>query len=298
MKIAVVGAGAVGCYFGGMLARAGARVTLIGRQQHVDAILRDGLLLDVSGIQERVKVSASTELSAVRESEIILFCVKTVDTETVARSLGPHLPKGAVVISLQNGVDNVRRIYESSGIEAVSAVVYVAAAMASAGHVKHSGGGRLIIDGANPKLELETVTAMFEDAGIPCRISQSIDKELWIKMTMNCAYNAISALGRARYMRILQSSVTRDLMEKVIMEVVAVAQAGGITLSGPDMVEAALKLGNAMAEATSSTAQDIERGRPTEIDSLNGYVVRRGEELDVPVPINFTLYALIKLLDG
>src|SRR5205823_1497269 len=144
-SIAVMGAGAVGCYFGGMLARAGAPVTLIGRQQHVEAISRQGLFLEGMHFQQQVPVSASTDISAVKHSDLTLFCVKTLDTETAAKALQPHLNPGTVVISLQNGVDNVERIYSAAKIEAIPAVVYVASAMIAPGHVKHSGRGDLII---------------------------------------------------------------------------------------------------------------------------------------------------------
>src|SRR5213083_2505816 len=108
-RFAVLGAGAVGCYFGGMLARAGAPVTLIGRPQHVEALQRDGLWLDTLHFQERVPLAASVAVEATRDADVVLFCVKTLDTEESARSLAPHLTPGAVVLSLQNGVDNVER---------------------------------------------------------------------------------------------------------------------------------------------------------------------------------------------
>ena len=119
-RIAVLGAGAVGCYFGGMLARAGASVTLIGRPPHVGALSRNGLFFDGLHFQQQIAVSASTQVSAVRDAEIVLFCVKTLDTEEAAKSLAPHLAPGAAVISLQNGVDNVERIRSTAKIDARS----------------------------------------------------------------------------------------------------------------------------------------------------------------------------------
>src|SRR5262245_4799784 len=125
--IAVMGAGAVGCYFGGMLARAGAPVTLVGRPRHVDVIARSGLLLESSGkkIREYVGVSAASDAGAVRGARVVLLCVKTPDTEDAARALMPYLSTGAVVVSLQNGVDNIDRIRAATSIEAVAAAGYV-----------------------------------------------------------------------------------------------------------------------------------------------------------------------------
>jgi 2-dehydropantoate 2-reductase len=291
--IAVVGAGAVGCYFGGMLARAGTPVTLIGRAPHVDAINRNGLFLERSDFQAHIKVQADTRVEAVRDATIVLLSVKTTDTETAAAALVPHLGRDALLVSFQNGVDNAERIQHATGIKAVPAVVYVAAAMTGPGRVKHNGRGDIVI-GHLPRLE-----SVFKNAGIPCRVSDNIAAELWTKLVMNCAYNAISALTRSHYLAIKENPLARTLMKELIREVVAVASASGIHIASPEeLFEAALKLGAAMSTATSSTEQDIARGRPTEIDSLNGYVARRGKELRIPTPINTALHALVKLLEA
>ncbi len=297
--VAVVGAGAVGCYFGGMLARAGAPVTLIGRRLHMDAIARQGLYLEGLRVRQRIPMRASTDIGAARDAQVVLFCVKTVDTETVAQALQPHLASKSVLVSLQNGVDNVERIHTSAGIRAVPAVVYVAAAMSGPGHVKHSGRGDLILGQVPGESgnRVEAIAAMFERAEVPCRVSPAIAADLWAKMVMNCAYNAISALTRARYGRIVQTPCTRDLMRRVVVETVAVARAAGVPLAEAGMIDDAFRLGETMAGALSSTAQDVARAKHTEIDSLNGYVVRRGAALGVDTPANQTLHALVKLLE-
>jgi 2-dehydropantoate 2-reductase len=304
-RLAVLGAGAVGCYFGGMLARAGAPVTLIGRPLHAGAIARHGLFFDGLQFQQHIQVAASTEISTARDAEVVLFCVKTLNTEEASRSLAPHLGPNATVISLQNGVDNVERIRSASNIDAFAAVVYVAAAMTAPGRVKHSGRGDLILgdllgrarEDEPRRRQLERLASLFERAGVPCRVSNNVRGELWLKMIINCAYNAISALGRAPYHRAGGNRWTRELMIKVTEEALEVARAAGVRLPDVDMVETVLKISESMADATSSTAQDLTRGKPTEIDSLNGYLVRRGAELGVPTPVNQTLHALVKLLE-
>jgi 2-dehydropantoate 2-reductase len=303
-RVAVVGAGAVGSYFGGMLARRGVRVTLIGRPAHVEAIHRDGLFLDCVTFQEKVKVEASTEISAAREAEFVLLCVKTLDTEETMRALKPNLAAGAIVVSLQNGVDNVERIRAATGIDALPSVVYVAAAMLGPGHVKHNGRGDLVIGeflnhvpDASQARRTERVAELFVNAGVPCRVSENIEADLWTKLIMNCAGNAVSALARANYGRAARDTNTRELMSSVIAEAIAVAHAWGVKLPDVDMVGAGLKLAEVLGEAFSSTAQDIARGKRTEIGSLNGYIVKRGAELGVPTPVNFTLYALVTLLE-
>jgi 2-dehydropantoate 2-reductase len=303
--IAVMGAGAVGCYFGGMFARAGAPVTLIGRPQHVEAMNRNGLFLESNSFRQHLPVSASTDPGAARGARIVLLCVKTLDTEAAVRVLVPHLANGVVIVSLQNGIDNIDRIRSVARIEAIPAVVYVGAEMTAPGCVKHTARGDLII-GNLPRRgpgndarghQLESRAALFARAGVPCRVSDNVEADLWTKLILNCAYNAISALSRARYGRIASNPYMRDVMEQVVEEVVAVARAAGVQMADANLVEAVWKLAETMPSTISSTAQDISRGKHTEIDSLNGYVARRGAELGVATPVNQTLYALVKLLE-
>ncbi len=241
-KIVVVGAGAVGGYFGGLLARAGAPVVMIGRPPFVEAVKKNGLFLDTLQFQESVRVEASTELSAVRGAEVVLFCVKTTDNAATARALAPLLAPGALVL------------------------------------------------------------ALFSRASVPCRISENMAGELWTKLVWNCALNAVSALGRAKYGLIASSADAWKVVETVVYEVLAVARAAGIHPPGLEDPQAALagalKIATSMAEALSSTGQDLNRGKRTEIDSLNGYVSRRGAELGVPTPVNQALFALVKLAEG
>jgi 2-dehydropantoate 2-reductase len=299
-RIAVVGAGAVGGYFGGMLARAGAPVVMIGRPAFVEAVKRDGLLLDTLHFKESVRVEAATELDAARGAEVVLFCVKTTDTASTARALAPLLSENAIVASLQNGVDNVEQIRVASGIDALGAVVYVAASVPQPGNLKHVGRGDLVAGPRNPRSE--RFAAVFERAKVPCRISDNIEGELWTKLTWNCALNAISALGRAKYGLIAASDDARKVVETVVYEVLAVARAANIQPPGLEDPKAALagafKIATQMADALSSTGQDMLRGKRTEIDSLNGYISRRGAELGVPTPVNHALYALVKLAEG
>ena len=299
-KIAVVGAGAVGGYFGGLLARAGAPVVMIGRRSFVDAVAKNGLFLDTLQFQESVRVEASAELSAARGAEIVLFCVKTTDNATTARALEPLLAPGALVLSLQNGVDNVEQIRAAAAIEALPTVVYVAASVPEPGRVKHVGRGDLVIGPRNEKTE--RIGALFARANVPCRISENIEGELWTKLIWNCALNAVSALGRAKYGQIAASADARKVVETVVDEVLAVARAASIHppgLEDPNVaIAGAFKIATQMAEAFSSTAQDMIRGKRTEIDSLNGYVSRRGAELGVPTPVNHALFALVKLAEG
>jgi 2-dehydropantoate 2-reductase len=299
-KIAVVGAGAVGGYFGGMLARAGASVVTIGRAPFVEVVNKNGLLLDTLHFKESVRVQAATDLEAARGAEVVLFCVKTTDTAATARALAPLLSPQAIILSMQNGVDNAEQIRAASNIDALGAVVYVAASVPQPGTVKHVGRGDLVIGprGANT----ERIAAFFERAKVPCRISDNIEGELWTKLTWNCALNAISALGRAKYGQIAASEDARKLVAEIVDEVLAVARAANIHPPGLEDPKAALagalKVATQMSEALSSTAQDMLRHKRTEIDSLNGYISRRGAQLGVPTPVNHALFTLVKLAEA
>jgi len=296
----VVGAGAVGGYFGGMLARAGAPVVMVGRPAFVEAVKKNGLFLDTVQFQESVCVEASTEINSIRAAEIVLFCVKTTDNAATARAIAPLLASGALVVSLQNGVDNVEQIRAAAGIEALPAVVYVAASVPEPGRVKHVGRGDLVIGPRNSKTE--RFAGLFERAHVPCRISENIVGELWTKLTWNCALNAISALGKAKYGQIAASEDARKAVENIVKELLAVAHAANIQLPGLEdftaAMSGALKVAAQMSGAFSSTAQDLNRGKLTEIDSLNGYIARRAAELGVPAPLNQALYTLVKLAEG
>lgn len=302
-KVAVMGAGAVGCFYGGLLARAGAAVTLIGRAAHVDAVRARGLRFEGLAFDERIALAADTDVSAAAGADLVLFCVKSPDTDAAARELAPLLAPTALVLALQNGVDNPARIAAVVPCPVVPAVVYVACAMAGPGHLKHTGRGDLVIgrirDARLPlaAARLDALAALLERAGVPCKVSDNVEGELWAKLLINCAYNPVSALGRARYRRLTALGPTRELMAAVVREVLAVAAAEGVTMPPGDWVEIALKLSESMPEATSSTAQDLARGRTTEIDHLNGHVARRGAALGVATPLNFALWALVKQVE-
>ena len=295
MKIAVMGAGAVGCYYGGMLARAGHAVALVARPVHVEAIRQNGLLLDTQTFQERVPLQADTEARAVQGAQCVLFCVKSTDTESAGQAMAPYLGADTVVLSLQNGVDNAERLQQLLGRPVLPAVVYVAAGMAGPGHVRHHGRGELVIA---PSPASGDIARSFAAAGIPVEISDNVAGALWAKLVLNCVYNPLSAITQLPYGEIVNSpglEVPR-MMDDIVHECMAVARACGVQLP-EGTAEAVLPLARSMATQVSSTAQDLARGHRSEIDHLNGYVVRRGEALGIPTPANRMLHTLVRLLE-
>jgi 2-dehydropantoate 2-reductase len=306
--VAVVGAGAVGCFYGAMLARAGQRVVLIGRPVHVDAIERDGLKLEMAGTVEAIPAAASTSLAAVRGADLVLVCVKSTDTDAVARELAPLLAPHAVVLSLQNGVENAATLARHLRQAVVPAVVYVATAMGGPGTVRHFGRGDLVIgafdrgdrgdDGAAAPAVLHALVTLFGAAGVNVTVADDVMAELWSKLLVNCAYNAISALAQAPYERLAAQPEIRAVQAAVVGEVVALARAEGIALDADSALRAVERIAQTMPAQYSSTAQDMARRKPSEIDHLNGFIARRGDALGVPVPVNRTLAALMRLVES
>jgi 2-dehydropantoate 2-reductase len=292
-RIAVMGAGAVGSYYGFMLARARHDVVLIGRPQHIEAVKHQGLRLETQTFDEHVRVSASTEASAVQRAQLVLFCVKSSDTESGAAAIKPYLAPDAVVLSLQNGVENADRLRALLTQEVIAAAVYVGVEMAGPGHVRHHGRGELVIERS---MASDAVARALIAAGVPTDISDNVRGALWAKLITNCAYNALSAITQLPYGRLTKGEGVTVVLRDIVDECVAVAEADGVMLPG-DVAAAVRKIAETAAGQYSSTAQDLARGKRSEIDYLNGFIVRRGEALGVATPANRLLHAIVKLLE-
>ena len=293
MKIAIMGAGAVGCYYGAMLARAGHAVTLITRPQHVQAIRERGLVFETRAFTENLRVEATTETSGIADAEIVLFCVKSGDTASAGSEIAPHLATGASILSLQNGVDNAERLEEVLGRPVIPTAVYVASEMPGPGHVRHHGRGELVI---GPGPSSATIAGTFGQAGIGTEISDNVIGALWTKLIVNCAYNALSAIPQLPYGRMIAVEGVGASMTDIVAECLAVARQSHIQVD-EGILDKVLALASTMPDQSSSTAQDLARGKTTEIDHLNGYVVRAGARLGIATPANRLLTAIVKLME-
>jgi len=294
-NVVAVGAGAVGSYYGGLLARAGGPVTLIARPEHVEAINKNGLLLDTTTFKETVRVNATADMSAVKDADLVLLCVKTLDTVSAAREARAFMRAGTPMVSMQNGVDNADRIKDELGFDVISAAVYVAASVPQPGVVKHTGRGELVIGGDFPDSLLKGIAEMFTAAGMPCTISAGLPQQMWTKLIMNCTYNAQCALTACSYGTLVNDPGAVQNMMILVDECIAVAKAKGIVLDPADIKDRVLKLGPSMPATLSSTYQDLAKGKLTEIDSLNGYIAAQGRRHGVPTPLNAALHALVRL---
>ena len=304
--IAVVGAGAVGSFYGAMLARAGLRVTLIGRPAHVQAITRDGLKLDLAtaSASEIIPIEASSEFSSLQTADLVLFCVKSTDSASVALQIAPYLAPNALIMSLQNGVENSTLIAQQVPHAVIPCVVYVATEIPLSGFVKHHGRGDLVIGTMqpsrliDPQKTLQEIVELFGSAHVAVQISQNVMAELWSKLMINCAFNAISGLAQIQYGKLAALASVRSTQTALVKEVIAVAHADGIHLSEAAALQSVEQISVTMGSQKSSTAQDMARSKPSEIDHLNGFIVRRGQALGVATPVNQALFALVKLVES
>lgn len=289
-----------------MLAQAGHRVTLIGRPAHVQAISRNGLKLDLatSSTTEIIQIEASTELSSLHTADLVLFCVKSTDSASVALQIAPYLSPNALMMSLQNGVENSNLIAQQVANVVIPCVVYVATEIPAPGCVKHHGRGDLVIGTmqssrlSDPQKTLQAIVELFASAQVSVQISTNVMAELWSKLMINCAFNAISGLAQIQYGKLAALEPVRSTQTALVKEVIAVAKADGIHLSETLALQAVEQISVTMGSQKSSTAQDMARSKPSEIDHLNGFIVRRGMALGVATPVNQALFALVKLVES
>ena len=268
-------------------------MTFIGRQPHVDAINAHGLLLDTKTFKGHLPAKAATDATALASPDLVLVCVKSADTEQAGRSLAGHLRPETSVLSLQNGVDNAPRLRAVTGHAVIPAVVYVGSEMAGPGHIRHHGGGDLAIGASAAS---EALAQTLEAAGIHTTIADDIEVTLWSKLVINCAFNALSAVADISYGPMLEVEGAKDVVTRAVQEAIAVARACGVSMP-EDLLGNILNIPTMMPNQKSSTAQDLARGKPSEIDFLNGYVVRKGAEFGIPTPTNHALQVMVKLAE-
>jgi len=297
-KVVVLGAGSVGCFFGGMLARAGHDVTLIARANHVEAIAKNGLYMDCLSFQDYVQVKAQSHYQSLSDADIVLCCVKSPDTEIVIEEVKQYLNKSAAILSLQNGVNNAERIAKLVDNPTYPTVVYVATAMVGPGKLKHFGRGELVLGAlGNNSSELNLLSDFFQKSNIPCEVSSNIRKALWLKFLVNCSYNGISAIGQIQYGKMVSTPEVVNLINQITQECLMVAEKEGVMITSTEASQANHVIGVTMSGQKSSTAQDLAKGKLTEIDYLNGLIVRKAAEYGLSAPANQAVYALVKMLE-
>jgi len=306
MRVLVIGAGAIGSVFGGLLARAGHKVSLVGRQAHMAAIAGRGL--EIRGIWGEHRVSnlmtfTSTEEVPEQRFDLVLITTKSYGTGQAVHQSYPLVSPDTIVVSLQNGLGNVELIAEAVGpARTLAGRVIFGVELHAPGHVEVTVYQDKVMLGsptrAVPQQRVEAIAQAFTEAGIPSEPTLEIEKYIWGKVLYNCCLNPLSALLECHYGELAEHDETREIMSQVIAETFAVALRKGVTSmwEKPEDYERLLltRLIPDTYAHHSSMLQDVKRGRKTEIDSLNGAIARLGGELGLDTPTNTLLTRLIK----
>ena len=305
--VLVAGAGALGSVFGGLLARAGWPVVLLGRPEHMSAIRSRGLRIE--GLFGEHTVEGLQTISGVegldRRFGTVLLTVKAYDTAETVRAVVPHLARDGMVVCLQNGLGNLEHASALAGpARVIGARVIFGAEILQPGHVRVTVNAAPVLVGspdpadASRRASAQAWAERFAAAGIPAEPTDNLLGELWGKVFYNAALNPLGALLGVPYGALPGDPDARVLMDRVIDEAFAVARASGVSLRWPDADGYRASFYGALVPSTaahrSSMLQDLERGRPTEIDAINGYVADRGEALGVAAPVNATLTHMIR----
>jgi 2-dehydropantoate 2-reductase len=303
MRIGVLGgAGAMGGIFGGRLAQAGEDVILVDvAQPAVDTINEHGLILeDRSGHKHSVPVKASTRPADVGPVDLLLVFVKCYHTEAAVQSALPMIGPSTTLLTLQNGWGNAPRIANVIGQQRLMVgLTYHSGTLIAPGHVKHTGIGMTYVgELTNQEADrLNRVAGLLRAAGMEVTVSHDILKEIWSKLALNVCTLPTSALLRFTADQLVQHEGTLRLMQNLLREAVAIAQAQGIALDYDERWQAITTLLEKAVGARASMLQDVENGRRTEIDVVNGAIVEAGKQLDIPTPYNDSMVWLIRSLE-
>jgi 2-dehydropantoate 2-reductase len=299
MKIGVMGTGGVGGYFGGILARSGCDIHFVARGKHLQAILEEGLQVVSSQGSFQVLVHATPEPHEIGPVNLLLFSVKSYDTDNAASLIEPMVEDDTMILSLQNGIDNLEKLMKRYGEErVVGGTSFIEASIASPGVIAHSGKpGRIVFGEISGKRteRVEQVLAMFQRAGIDAVMSNAIQEVLWSKFLFICGVHGVSTVSRAALGLVLACSETRDLLAGVMREVEELARKRGVDLPQSAVADAISLAESYNKKFKCSMLRDLEWRKPLEIEALNGMVVKLGEESGIKTPLNRAIYACLKL---
>jgi 2-dehydropantoate 2-reductase len=299
MKIAVLGSGAMGCLYGGMLSEAGFDVTLIDIwKEHVEAVNTRGLRIEGLSDDRVIKdIPAVTDFSTLGNVDLLMVFVKATVTGEAMEKAGELVGDDTVVLTLQNGLGNIEKISAAVGKDKVIAgTTGHGSALMGPGHIRHAGSGDTILgelDGSKTK-RLEEIADIFRKAGFSVKLSSNVVGLIWDKLLVNVGINALTALTGLKNGGLLTFGETEELLEALVNEAWEVARCKGIEL-GCDPVEHAKDVCRLTKENISSMLQDVTKRRPTEIDVINGAVVEEGEALGVSTPANRVVTKLVKV---
>lgn len=300
MRILMIGGGAVGGFYGAKLTLGGKDVTLLARGATLEALRKHDLVVKSFRGDFHSRVKAIGSLEGVTPPDLVILAVKSYDTDSVIEQIRPAVGKETLVMSLQNGVENEIKMAAAFGKKKViGAVCYIGAEVLEPGMILHNARGSVAIgemDGSETE-RVRRIVEAFHKARIDVELSRNIQKDLWIKLSWNTAFNQVCTIARSAVGAILDSEVMRRLLSDTMKEVFAVAEKHGVSLT-EDVIEKSLHLSSEeLRSVKPSMLQDFERGRRLEHETFSGFIVREGEKFGVPTPINAILYEFLCYLD-
>ncbi len=301
MKIAVAGAGAMGSLFGGLLAESGADVWLLDIwAEHVKAVNENGLNIEREGKFRSVSVKATTDPNRIGISDLVIIFVKSTNTSQAAKTAKFLMDDSSLILTLQNGMGNADTIAEViKPTRIIAGTTSHGATMLGPGSIRHAGIGPTTIgmwaDGAKDKVLY--IAKFFSESGIKTEVVDDIKSVIWNKLLVNVGINAITALTGIKNGQLLDLPATRDISRAAVEEAMELARAQGIHIR-EDSMEHVFEIAKATSPNRSSMGQDVDNKRLTEIEAINGFVVREASKIGLKVPVNKTLTALIETLQS
>jgi len=301
VRILIAGTGGVGGYFGGRLAHAGLDVTFLARGRNLEALRQHGLTIESVDGDVRLPHVVATDTVAGRPNVgLVIVTVKSYDTAATAEAIAPVVTPDTIVLSLQNGIENEGRLAAALGLPPLlGAMTQIGAELVAPGVVRHVAQGTIVFGeiSGHESERTRALTQLFTSASVRHRLSSNILLMLWDKLSWNASFNAVTALTRRTSGDAARHPGSARLLREAMLEVIAVAHAQGIMLD-PDRVGSVIAhAAEHLGTLRTSMLQDVERGKPLEYDAINGAVVRVGEALGVPTPLNRTLVGLLAALD-
>jgi 2-dehydropantoate 2-reductase len=295
MVIGVIGAGAVGGYYGAMLRKAGHEVIFLARGQHLEAMKTDGLQVHSKFGSFHVDATFTDDLSELSKADLLLFTVKSTETRLTADNILPFLKADAVVCTLQNGVDNEETLSEIFGAERVlSGAAYISSKVEAPGVIRQNGPHSLLIGALHPSKEeyVQSLADLFGSAGVECKTSTNIVVRKWDKLLWNVTFNPLSAASMVTVGEILDDPYLRQTADSVLQEAVKVGTALGISINHK-VAEQIIPGAEVVRGHKTSMLQDRERGRKMEVESICGYFVHKAQACEVETPVLNTLYSIL-----
>lgn len=302
MKIVLVGPGAMGCLFAGFLSKIKEDVWLLDKnKERAEKINEQGIIVEGVSGNHQLKVKATADAGGIGQSDLVIICVKSYDTKEAVTSCKPLIGENTLVLTLQNGIGNIEIIGEVLGADKViGGVTNEGATLLNTGRIRHAGKGETVIgriDGKIP-VQMRSIREIFNKAGFETRISRDIKGLLWSKLIINVGINALTAITGLNNGRLVEFEGTRKILREAVTEATRIAKRKRVKLIYDDPLAKVEAVCEATNTNVSSMLQDVLRKKRTEIDFINGVIVRQAQELGIPSPVNSILVDLVKTIEA